>query len=109
MVEEAIVAVAAKQPVAAVMRAAAGKSALTAAVRLTTTYRQTILAARVPVPVMHLLQIVAAADIPAVVVDIPVLAVAVVDVPAVVAAVVDMPAAAAVDMLAAVVVDIGNL
>jgi hypothetical protein len=82
VVEEAIVAAAAKQPVAAVMRAAAGKSALTAAVRLTTTYRRTILAARVPVQVMQLLQIVAA-DIPAV--------------------------AAAVDMPAAVVVDIGNL
>jgi len=74
------VAEAARQPVAAVMHAEAGKHAPTAVVRLAATRRPTIQAARAPLRVMQqrhmqLLHIVAAADIPAVVaVDMPVAA-----------------------------------
>jgi hypothetical protein len=94
VVEEVIVAEAARRPAAAVLRAAAGQNAPAAVARFTATQRLTIQAVRVPVQVtqqrhMQLLHMAAAADIP------------------VVAAAADMPAVV-VDMKAAVA-DIGNL
>jgi len=75
VVEEVIVAEAARRLVAAVMRTAAGQHAPAAVVRLAATQGLTIQAVRVPVQVMLQLR-VAAEDIPAVVVvvDMPVAA-----------------------------------
>jgi len=84
---EAIVEGAAKRQVAAALHAAAGQNAPAAAVRLAAVQRLPIQAVRVPAQVMRQLRV--AADIPAVVADMPAAAV-----------VADMPEA---------VVDIGNL
>src|ERR1035437_2381059 len=96
--EEVIEAGAVRQPVAAVMHAAAaGQHAPAAVARFAATQGVTIQAGRVPVQVMRQLRV--AADIPA---AVGMLAAAAVDMPA--AVVVAMPAAAVVDMLAAAVV-----
>jgi hypothetical protein len=105
VVEGAIVAAAARRPVAVIMRAAAVAKPVPAAVdRFAATQRPPIQVARVQVQVTHQRLRAVVADMPtAVVADMPAAAA---DMPAVVVA--DMPAVAVADM-PAVAVDIGKL